>query len=191
MRRFTRNPRSAVQLPPRTLAVIPIHPMHARELDQISTQLRARDVTVRIKPSTSVPRECFDASRGQLKADMLLRRVALAKERPVLGITDADCYADQLNFVFGIADLGAGSAIVSLARLRAGASRSTFIARAIKEIFHELGHAVGLEHCDNRCCVMSFSNSLAEADAKGEGLCAACRRRLRARGSAAADRVAD
>jgi archaemetzincin len=190
MRRFTPNPRLALQLPPSTLALIPIHPMDAGDLDQISTQLRARNVTVRIKPSISVPRECFDASRGQLKADMLLKRVALAKERPVLGITDADCYADQLNFVFGIADLGAGTAIVSLARLRTGASRSTFIARATKEIFHELGHAVGLEHCANQRCVMSFSNSLAEADAKGEGLCVACLQRLQTGASAAADPVA-
>ncbi|MGA2842718.1 MAG: hypothetical protein ABSG18_21645 [Steroidobacteraceae bacterium] len=48
------------------------------------------------------------------------------------------------------------------------------------EICHELGHAVGLRHCENPCCVMCFSNSLAEADAKGEELCASCMRRVRA-----------
>jgi hypothetical protein len=37
---------------------------------------------------------------------VLLERVELAAERPVIGITDADCYAGTLNFVFGVADLG-------------------------------------------------------------------------------------
>ncbi len=110
---------------------------------------------------------------------MLLQRVEeLGGERPVLGITDADCYAGDLNFVFGIAHLHGGTALVSLARLRAGASNSTFTARAMKEIFHELGHAVGLEHCAHRGCVMRFSNSLADTDAKGEELCVSCSRRL-------------
>jgi len=67
---------------------------------------------------------------------------------------------------------------VSLARLRTGADKSTFTARVIKEIFHESGHAVGLKHCEHRGCVMRFSNSLADTDAKGEELCVSCSRLL-------------
>jgi archaemetzincin len=48
----------------------------------------------------------------------------------------------------------------------------------MKEIFHELGHAIGLKHCEHRGCVMRFSDSLADTDAKGEELCAYCSRRV-------------
>jgi len=174
------NPLSRHRLPVREVTVLPIQPVDRRALEQIAAELRSRGVKVQLKPSILRPRDCYDAHRGQFKADVLLERVELAAERPVIGITDADCYAGALNFVFGIADLGGGTAVVSLARLRARASPSTFAARALKEICHELGHAVGLRHCENPCCVMCFSNSLAEADAKGEELCASCMRRLRA-----------
>jgi archaemetzincin len=97
----------------------------------------------------------------------------------VLGVTDSDCYAGKLNFVFGMADVGGGTALVSLCRLRAGATAGLFLARAMKEIIHELGHARGLGHCASSRCVMHFSNSLAETDAKDEQLCAACVQRLR------------
>ena len=171
---------SLLRLPVREVTFLPIQPIDRLLLEQIAAELQARGVEVQLKPSILRPRGSYDAHRRQLKADVLLERVALAAERPVIGITDGDCYAGTLNFVFGLAELGGGTAVVSLARLRAGASPSTFAARAVKEICHELGHAVGLRHCENPRCVMCFSNSLAEADAKGEELCASCMRRVRA-----------
>jgi archaemetzincin len=166
-------------LPVRELTLIPIQPVADEAVEQIVAQLRARGIEVRVKPSMLRPAGSYDSQRRQLRADLLLERVALASERPVVGLTDADCYAPPLNFVFGIASLGGSSAVVSLARLRARANAGTLIARAMKEIFHELGHGAGLRHCGNPRCVMHFSNSLAETDVKGEQLCAACLRRLR------------
>jgi len=168
-----------LRLPVRTVTLVPIQPIASEALEQIAAELRLRGVEVHVKPPILRPRDSYDERRRQLKADVLLNRVTLATERPVVGLTDADCYAPPLNFVFGIAELGGGSAVVSLARLRTRASPAAFMARALKEIFHELGHAAGLRHCGNPRCVMSFSNSLAEADAKGEELCASCMRRLR------------
>jgi archaemetzincin len=37
---------------------------------------------------------------------------------------------------------------------------SHFGQRLVKEAVHELGHAFGLNHCENIECVMHFSNSL-------------------------------
>jgi len=167
---------SALRLPVRAVTLIPIHPIDPAAVKQISAALRSRGVSVRCRSPFLRARNSYDARRRQLKADVLLAQVAEVAERPALGITDADCYAGGLNFVFGIARGHGGTAVVSLARLRAGASASTFTARAMKEIFHELGHAVGLRHCEHPGCVMRFSNSLADTDAKGEELCVSCSR---------------
>ncbi len=169
---------SLLRLPARAVTLVPIQPIDSSELEQISAALRLRGVRVHCRSPILRPRSSYDAGRRQLKADVLLARVAEVAERPALGITDADCYAGNLNFVFGIAQAHGGIAVVSLARLHAGASVSTFTARAMKEIFHELGHAVGLGHCKQPGCVMCFSNSLADTDAKGEELCASCSRHV-------------
>ena len=171
--------RPVVGLPVRELTLLPIQPVAGEAVEHIVAQLRSRGIEVHIKRSILRPVGSYDPRRRQLRADVLLKRVALDSERPVVGLTDADCYAPPLNFVFGVASLRGNSAVVSLARLRTRADEGTFMARAVKEIFHEAGHGAGLQHCSNPRCVMHFSNSLAETDAKGEQLCAACLRRLR------------
>ena len=167
------------RLPVRAVALVPIQPIDTVALARIVEELRSRGVKVELKPPVLRPRDSYDGRRHQFRAERLLEHVALAAERPVLGLTDGDCYAAKLNFVFGMAEVGGGTAVVSLFRLRAGATAGTFMSRALKEISHELGHAVGLGHCQNPRCVMHSSNSLAEADTKDEYLCAACLRRLR------------
>jgi archaemetzincin len=42
-----------------------------------------------------------------------------------------------------------------------------------KEALHEVGHLLGLEHCKNRC-IMSLSESRAEAEKKPSQLCQSC-----------------
>jgi archaemetzincin len=175
---LTHDELSSLRLPVREVTLVPIQPIDPTALEQISAALHSRGVRVHCRAPILRPRGSYDARRHQLKADVLVARVAEVAERPALGITNGDCYAGDLNFVFGIAQVQGGTAVVSLARLRAGASPSTFTARAVKEIFHELGHAAGLGHCEHRDCVMRFSNSLADTDAKGEELCVSCSRRV-------------
>jgi archaemetzincin len=166
-------------LPVSDLALLPIQPIDPAVLEQIVHDLQSRGVNTRLERPILRPRGSYDARRRQFRADVLLARVALSASRPVLGVTDGDCYAGNLNFVFGIAAIGGGAAVVSLSRLRAADAR-ILVARAMKEIFHELGHACGLRHCANSRCVMHFSNSLADTDAKNEQLCAACVQRMQA-----------
>jgi len=176
--RENRVRRPLAGLPARDVTLLPIQPIDRTELEAITAALRSRGLEVHVRSPVLRPRGSYDARRRQFRAEVLLERVAECPERPALALTDADCYAGALNFVFGIADPHSGTGLVSLARLHAGASADTFTARAIKEIFHELGHAAGLAHCERDRCVMRFSNSLAEADAKGDELCPSCSRRL-------------
>jgi archaemetzincin len=97
-----------------------------------------------------------------------------------LGVTDVDLYCEGLNFVFGIAESPGRAAVISTARLRAAANEALFRERVLKEAMHELGHTLGLGHCDDARCVMYFSNTLADTDRKGSRFCRNCRARLSA-----------
>ena len=59
------------------------------------------------------------------------------------------------------------------------ADRPGLINRLVKEIVHETGQILGLEHCPNPECVMHFSNTLAHTDRKKRTLCSKCANRLR------------
>ena len=54
-----------------------------------------------------------------------------------------------------------------------------FYGRIIKESVHELGHVFGLRHCENRKCVMHFSNSIEDTDIKTHVFCKNCKNILR------------
>jgi len=96
-----------------------------------------------------------------------------------VGVVDLDLYAPQLNFVFGQAAIGGRETLVALPRLRQcfygmPEDLELFRQRTLKEAIHELGHTFGLGHCPKRNCVMCFSNSLPDTDAKGASFCPGC-----------------
>lgn len=85
-----------------------------------------------------------------------------------LWVISDDLYVQGMNFVFGVAQQGK-AAVLSTHRLDS-------LDLIKKEAIHELGHVLGLKHCNNYC-VMQFSNSLYEAKKKPAKLCDRCRAR--------------
>jgi len=137
----------------------------------------------RVGPALPVPEHAFDPRRAQYSAQALLQQLHRGQAERVLGVVDLDLYVPELNFVFGLADRREKRAVIALPRLRqrfygVRDDEALFLARAVKEAVHELGHTYGLEHCLDRWCVMTFSNSLADTDFKGRGFCPRCRKRL-------------
>ncbi len=118
---------------------------------------------------------------GQINAESLLReleaRLVSSGCGIVLGLTSIDIYVPGMNFVFGLASKQ--GAVISVFRLQS-LDPLTHRSRVLKEVMHEVGHVLGLEHCPHSLCVMHFSNSLAHTDKKGTEFCHECAARLEA-----------
>ncbi len=128
-----------------------------------------------------VPFDSYDPVRSQYKASPFLWVIStqIAAQCCGLGIVNQDLYTKELNFIFGVAEKG-GNAVVAIPRLCQKPTSSDLAFERIKKVtFHELGHVLGLDHCDNDC-VMVFSNSLEECDQKPETFCSSCQQRLAA-----------
>jgi archaemetzincin len=126
--------------------------------------------------------------RNQLRSSdfllWILEKLKPAKEIKILVISDIDAYSGDLNFVFGEAYKGGRVAAIYLPRLRQEfygleSNELVFHERIVKEAIHELGHTFGLFHCNNKLCVMHFSNSLYDTDIKEKRFCSACKNNLR------------
>ncbi len=134
---------------------------------------------------SDISRSFKDSTRGQINAEKLLnavRDVLNVREfnNKIVIVIDDDGYVPGLNFVFGISELCGNIAIVFTERLKAtyigeiSDITALFYERLTKEILHELGHTLCLEHCPNRKCVMSFSNSIIDVDYKDARYCRTC-----------------
>ncbi|GAB4425275.1 MAG: archaemetzincin family Zn-dependent metalloprotease [Thermodesulfovibrionales bacterium] len=131
-----------------------------------------------------IPQGSYNNRRKQYHSTAILREMQFFKPESsdrMLGVADIDLYVPELNFVFGEADISAGVAVISLARLRQEfyglrPDKGLFHIRAIKEAIHEIGHTYGLSHCPDQKCVMHFSNSLRDTDIKGPGFCGTCKK---------------
>ena len=132
-----------------------------------------------------LPSSFFDSDRGQFRADDLVRHLrdnVPTSSRLKLGITAVDLYAMDLHFVFGISILKQATSIISYRRLDNSFYHLTpndrvLYERVVKESLHELGHALGLDHCESPC-IMHYSNSVMEIDVKPARFCPSCLRRI-------------
>ena len=160
------------------LTLVPFGPVGQEDLKHLASVLSGKGMYVTIAKERPVPAAAFNSRRQQYRGDDFLK---IARSEPgdrVLAVTNCDLYADNLNFVFGLADSLGKCAVISFVRLRIGADEAKFRRRAVKEAVHELGHTFGLSHCTEPWCVMYFSNSLEDTDRKGNDWCEVCENKL-------------
>lgn len=168
-----------------TLRFIPVNLTDVSILENVKDFIMSRlNVVVKFSKEITLGEllKFYDERRDQLDAVKLLlyleKKILVNPLLRVLVFIDSDAYAYDLNFIFGIAKPYWGG-IVFLRRLDPSFygyayNEKLFTARLIKESVHELGHSLGLAHCRNRRCVMSFSNNIFEVDNKSPNFCRNC-----------------
>lgn len=167
--------------------LLPVGRLPREDLEILSRDLLAIGTACTVGRSVPLPPCAYDRRRNQYLANAFLALAAqaapaLADPRDrALAVTEMDLYADDLNFVLGMAESHGRTAVISLCRLGHSADPQARRLRALKEAVHELGHTLGLAHCPDAECVMHFSNTLVDTDRKGSSLCAVCERKLVAR----------
>ncbi len=93
----------------------------------------------------------------------------------VIGITQVDIYTGDNNFVFGLADLGTGYAVVSTKRFEAQfngerENQQRFLDRLHKQLLSSVGFAFGIPRPTDPRSARSYPNGLADHDLKGTWL---------------------
>jgi archaemetzincin len=150
---------------------------------------QAFDVVVTMKHAAVPIERFYDQTRAQYNSTAILQWLhrpppdqfpqVPASDCRTLAVISYDLFIPILTFVFGEAELGGRTAVVSYNRLqneRYGlpSDKHLLLERLRKESIHELGHAFGLVHCHTHECVMHTSTYVEDIDLKSDRFCGAC-----------------
>ncbi|MFB6149337.1 MAG: archaemetzincin family Zn-dependent metalloprotease [Halobacteriales archaeon] len=166
--------------------IVPVGEVAAQVKREASSALRTiYECDVTVHDEEPIPSGAYDSSRDQYRAEEFIELAGRVGDGVKnIAVTPADLFYRRRNYVFGLAYLDGNASVVSTYRLQTSSdggfsnksAGQIFSERIRKEVVHEIGHTLGLEHCDNPRCAMNFSPTVREVDRKEETLCGTCKR---------------
>lgn len=177
-----------------TIGIQPLGTADTAELTQVKKSIQAIfDADVYILEAVELPQSAFiNIKSPRYRGDSLLLFVMRNKPDSInfiIGFTAQDISVTKRNIdgsikapsskykdwgVFGLANLGGTTSIVSSFRLKG--NKALFLERLSKISIHELGHSFGLPHCTNDSCIMQdAAESIQTIDRVEINFCAKCK----------------
>jgi archaemetzincin len=173
----------------RVVALVPVGKVDPALLQVAARAIEARIAAkVRLEPERALPKEAWNAARQRWRAEKVI--TALQADSPegafkVVGFTCADISTAQGTVpdarVAGLSDVGGRTCVVSSWTAEQSGRTREILHRDIADlVVHELGHALGLAHCETTGCVMrDAKGKVAEPPQPGERrFCEKCRKAL-------------
>jgi len=165
-----------------TIIISPIGNFDTSILKSIAQELtRIFGYQVEISPLLQTLSFALDPERRQYHSTLILEKLAAVTPShtiKVLAITSKDLFIPILTYVYGEAQLGGKTCIISTHRLSEGISpvhqKAIYYQRVVKEAVHEVGHTFNLRHCKNEDCIMHYCRSIKDVDSKSDQFCRYC-----------------
>lgn len=137
---------------------------------------------IEVLPERELPASAYYTPRNRYRASILLEDLESlgGPTTKVIGLTHEDISVTSGEIedwgIFGFGLVGGKPSVVSGFRLRRdGEDRALYEARLRKVANHEVGHTLGLEHCDQESCLMQDAGGkIATIDKMAGTLCARC-----------------
>jgi archaemetzincin len=170
----------------RIVRLVPLGDVEPELLAAVSKAITARvNATVEIAKKEALPPEAFYKPRKRWRAEKLLDFLDTKADGAwrVIGVTNAEISTTKGDiFDWGIAGLGTleGVSCVVSAQLykKHSKTKAQMLHRFSDVAVHELGHTLGMPHCESSGCVMADAkgNAIKSADRSTGQYCEPCRK---------------
>ena len=167
----------------KNIYILPLGNVGLKFFEKIKTDLEKKfDFRVKLENRIEIPDYAFNKEKDQYNGRIILNelsKINFENTEKILAITDKDLFTEDLDYIFGQAESSGKVCLVSTNRLnpefyKEKLDKDLFYSRVLKEAIHELGHTFSLKHCQNKKCVMHFSDNINNTDFKDSEFCEKC-----------------